>query len=166
MGILSRLFGWVPAADRVGIRLEEPDSWEMPGTKDVERFLRALPLLTPAGAFAYFEGTGESHVAEYLRAISVPAPVRVSLGTIWPRPDWYHVPIDARTMKSLASFLEKRPTGHFCTHCHVHDGASILLEWHDAFGTDPMFVSRKVGEENVSSFAAALDTIYLPANAG
>jgi hypothetical protein len=160
MGIFSRLFGGASAADRVSIRLDEPDPWEVTGTRDVERFLRTLPLLTPAGAFVYFEGTGEPHVAEYLRSISVPAPVHVACGTIWPRPDRYHVPIDVDTMEALAHFLERSPAGFFCAHCHVHDGASIVLEWHDAFGTDPMLLSSRFGEDTVASFAASLGTSY------
>ena len=163
MGIFARLFGWLPAEDRSGIHLEEPDPWEVDATTDVERFLRALPLLVPAGAFAYFEGTGEPHVAEYLRSISVPPPVKVALGTIWPRPDCHHVPISMPTMESLAGFLDERPAGFVCAHCHVHDGVSVLLEWHDAFTNGAMLVSRKIEEDRVSSFAAALATSYRPA---
>jgi hypothetical protein len=161
MGILARLFRWIPA-DRSGIRLEEQDSWEVTPTKDVERFLRALPLLAPEGAVAYFEGTGEPHVAEYLRAVSVLPRLHVAVGTIWPRPDCYHVPITVQSMEALAAFLDARPAGYFCSHCHVYVGQSMVLEWHDAFATDPMCVSRQIGIETVSTFAAALGSVYGP----
>jgi hypothetical protein len=166
MGILGRLLGWVAAPDRAGIQLREHDPWEVAGTRDVKCFLRALPLIAPTGAFAYFEGTAEPHVAEYLRGISIAPPVQVALGTIWPRPDRYHVPISAQTMEALASFLEARPAGFLCMHCHVHDGASVLLEWHDAFGTDPMRVSRRIGAQTVGKFAAALGSTHTPIDAG
>jgi len=45
----------VPKEDRGGIRLAEPQPWEVSPTKDVERFLRALPLLAPVGTNVYFE---------------------------------------------------------------------------------------------------------------
>lgn len=166
MGILARFFRWVPAPDRSGIRLEDHHPWEVTATNDVERFLRALPLLVPAGAIAYFEGTGEPHVAEYLRRISVPPSVQVALGTIWPRPDCYHVPITVQNMEALAALLEERPAGYFCSHCHVYEGESVLLEWHDAFTGDPMRVSRRIGAEKVSRFAAALGSSYGPIAAG
>lgn len=166
MGILARLLGWVSASERDGIHLEEPDPWEVTSTADVERFLRALPLVAPAGAVAYFEGTGERHVADRLRQISIPPAVQVAVGTIWPRPDCYHVPLTAERMEGLAAFLEANPAGYFCSHCHVYDARSVLLQWHDAFGRDPMLVSRRVGLEAVSRFAKALDSSHGPADAG
>jgi hypothetical protein len=160
MGILAQLFGWVPAADRDGIRLEERDCWEVSSTRDVERFLRALPLLAPPRAMAYFEGTAERHVAEYLQQVSVTPTVQVAMGTIWPRPDCYHVPLTLQSMEALAAFLEAKPAGFFCSHCHVYDAGLVLLQWHDAFGGDPMLVSRRIGAETVGEFAAALGSSY------
>jgi hypothetical protein len=55
MNIFTRLLGGVPKEDRGGIRLAEPQPWEVSPTKDVERFLRALPLLAPVGTNVYFE---------------------------------------------------------------------------------------------------------------
>jgi hypothetical protein len=160
MGIFSWMFGSTGGSSRAAIRLDDRDPWEIGGTKDVESFLRALPLLCPSGGFVYFEGTGEPHVSEYLKSIAVDAPVRITLGTIWPRPDFYHVPIGATTMQSLAGFLETHPAGFFCAHCHVHDGSAVLLEWHDAFGADSMLVSSRVSDEKLIAFATALNRPY------
>ena len=165
MGLISRLLERLSPA---GLRLDEPDAWDVTGTGDVERFLRAICLLAPPGSFAYFEGTAEPHVAEYLRGVSVAAPVHVAVGTIWPRPDTYHVPVTAEAMEAMAAFLERNPAGFFCAHCHLHDGVSVLLQWYDAFGAnpDPMQVSRRVGEEAVRAFSAALGSSYAPGDAG
>jgi hypothetical protein len=57
MGLLARLTRWLPVAHTDGIRLEDPASHELTATREVERILRALPLLAPAGAVLYFEGT-------------------------------------------------------------------------------------------------------------
>ncbi len=156
MGILGRLFGRTTASGDAGLQLTEPECWEVSGTKEVERFLRALPILAPEGGIAYFEGTAEPHVAAYLRTVAIPPPVQIAVGTIWPRPDWYHVPLTAEKMESVASFLETHPAGYVCSHLHVHDGSRILLQWHDAFGGDPMLVARSVGERSVTRFAAAI----------
>lgn len=166
MGFLARFFGAVPKEERGGIRLEEAGPWRVSPTKDVERFIRALPLLVPEGSIAYFEGTGESHVAEYLRRVSIPAQVQVAVGTIWPRPDCYHVPLTVTTMEALADFLKQRPAGYFCSHCHVYRDSFVLLEWHDAFTDDPIYISRTIAAEAVGLFAQALGSSYASGWAG
>jgi hypothetical protein len=157
MGIFARLLNAVPKSERDGIRLHETEPWKVSPTTDVGRFVRALAPLVPEGSIAYFEGTGEPHVAEYLRGVSIPAPVRVAIGTIWPRPDCYHVPLTVKTMDDLAAFLERRPAGYFCSHCHVYRDGSVLLQWYDAFtNDDAMYISRAIAGEVVDRFAVAL----------
>lgn len=156
MGFISRFLGVVSSAERAGIRLEEAEPWKVTPTRDVERFLRALPLLVPQGSIIYFEGTGEPHVREHLGRISIPPQAQVALGTIWPRPDTYHVAVSQDSMEDLATFLDKEPAGVFCAHCHVYRDGAILVGWHDAFMDDPMYVSRTVSEDLVREFAARL----------
>lgn len=157
MGFLARLFGAVPKEEQGGIQLMDTEPWCVSATRDVERFVRALPLLMPSGSVVYFEDTAEPHVRQYLQSVSVPAQAQIAIGVIWPRPDRYHVPLTAGTMESLAAFLEQNPAGFFCTHCHVYRDGVVLLEWNDAFiGDDPMYVSRKIGADAVARFAQAL----------
>jgi|SoiMethySBSTD1v2_1073268.scaffolds.fasta_scaffold00503_39 hypothetical protein len=156
MGFLARLLGAVPKEERGGIRLTDAEPWRVSPIRDVERFLRALPALMPHGAIAYFEDTAEPHVRRYLQSVSVAAQARVAVGTIWPRPDCYHVPVTTEAMAALASFLDKNPAGYFCAHCHVYRDGLVLLEWHDAFINEPMYLSRTVSEEAVVRFAHTL----------
>ncbi len=156
MTFLSRLLRVVPKSERGGIRLDEPDPWVVAPTQDVELFLRALPRLAPDGAMVYFEDTGERHVRDYLRRVAVEPRVQVAIGTVWPRPDRYHVPLTSVSMQELADFLAANPAGFFCAHCHVYRGTSVLLEWDDAFSDVPMYVSSAVPIETVDAFAAAL----------
>lgn len=160
MGFIARLLGAVAKDERDGIRLNEAEPWRVSSTKDVERFLRALPLSMPEGSIAYFEGTGEPHVAEYLRGVSIPAQSRVAIGTIWPRPDSYHVPVTAATCEAFAEFLEQRPAGYVCSHCHVYRDGLVLLEWHDAFTSEPIYLSRTINEDAVARFAQALGSSF------
>ena len=156
MGLLARLLGAVSKGERDGIRLSETDPWRVGPTTEVTVFLRALPQLAPDGSIVYFEGTGESQVAERLGHVSVAAPVQVAVGTIWPRPDCYHVPLTVETMERLAEWLEQNPAGYFCSHCHVYRGRSVLLEWHDAFIDDPMYISRTIDPALIERFALTL----------
>ena len=134
----------------------DAEPWCVSVTKDVERFVRALPLLVPDGGIAYFEDTAESHVERYLQGVSVPSHTKVAVGTIWPRPDCYHVPLTFETMEAIAAFLEKTPAGFFCCHCHVYRDGVVLLEWHDAFSDVPMYISRTIERESVAAFADRL----------
>ena len=156
MGFLARLFGGVPKEEWTGIRLTDTEPWCVSPTKDVERFVRALPSLVPDGSIVYFEDTAEAHVKRYLQSVSVPSQIRLALGTVWPRPDCYHVPLTPETMETLAAFLDKTPAGFFCAHCHVYRDGVVLLEWHDAFTNVPMYISRTIDHEAVAAFAARL----------
>ena len=157
MGFFARLFGAVPKGAWGGIRLADADPWCVSPTRDVERFVRALPSLMPSGSVVYFEDTGEPHVRQYLQSVSVPAQAQIAIGVIWPRPDGYHVPLTAETMEELAAFLEQNPAGFFCTHCHVYLDGVVLLQWYDAFiGDDPMYISRTIGADAVARFGEAL----------
>ena len=156
MGFLARLFGAVPKDEWGGMRLADAKPWCVSPTKNVERFVRALPALMPSGSIVYFEDTAEPHVRRYLESVSVPSQVRVAIGTIWPRPDSYHVPLTAETMEALAAFLDKNPAGFFCAHCHVYRDGVVLLEWHDAFINDPMYISRTISADAVARFAQTL----------
>lgn len=159
MSLLSRILGYVPRDERGGIRLEDKEPWRVASTRDVSRFLRALHLLVPDGSIAYFEHTGERHVTEYLRKAAVEPAVRVAVGTIWPKPDCYHVALTAGTAERFADFLDHNPCGFFCAHLHVYRDHSVLLQWHDAFD-DPIYVSRSIDEQAVSRFASALGVPY------
>ena len=156
MGFLARLFGAVSRDERAGIQLTDADPWRVSPTRDVKRFLRALPALMPPGSVVYFEATGESHVGRYLLGVSIPAQSKVGLGTIWPRPDCHHVPLTAEQMEALADFLEEHPAGLFCAHCHVYRDGVVLLQWHDAFYSDPMYISRTISDAAVAQFAQAI----------
>lgn len=156
MGFLARLFGGVPREEWTGIRLTDTEPWCVSPTKDVERFVRALPSLVPAESIVYFEDTAEPHVKRYLERVAVPSQTRLAIGTIWPRPDCYHVPLTPETMEALATFLEQAPAGYFCAHCHVYRNDVVLLEWHDAFTKVPMYVSRTLDRHTVAMFATAL----------
>ena len=160
MGFLARLLRVVPKADRGGIHLEGSERWRVAPTKDVERFVRALPILAPDDSVAYFEDTGEPHVRRYLESLSVPTSVQVAVGTLWPRPDRYHVPLTVKTMEALAAFLEQNPAGYSCSHCHVYCNGVVLLEWHDALADDPMYISRTIGSDAVGAFARALGSSF------
>jgi hypothetical protein len=70
------------------------------------------------------------------------------------------VPCTSELLETLAQRLESEPNPYLCTHLHAYAAGSVLLEWHDAFESDPMRVSREIEEAAVSAFAGALGTGY------
>ena len=160
MGLLARILGIAPRSEWDGLSLDESSAWEVEPTKSRAAFLLALPQLLPSDSVVYFEGTSEAEVEDLLERNIVPHPARIAIGTIWPRPKTYHVPCTAEVMASLAQIIESRSEPYLCTHIHAYKVQKVLLEWHDAFETDPMRISRSIDEAAVSAFASALGVGY------
>jgi len=142
------------------IRFDEPHPRRLTPTSDSSQFLRALRSLVPASSVVYFEDIGEKHVTRVLQRLSVSAPVRVARGTMFPRPDYYHVALTTDNMEEIATYLDNHPTGHFCTHCCVYRDRKILLAWYDAFLDDPMYISWTIDESEVNRFASVIRSTY------
>ena len=160
MALLDRLSGWITRL--LGLHLVEQDPWQVTAPRDAGRFIRALPLVaTRSGAIAYFEGP-DPDLAEYLRQVSVRPHVRVAAETFWPRPVYYHVPITAENMIALAVLADKQATRRICRRCHVYVCESMLLEWGEAFTTQPIRISRKLDIRIVRRFAAAIGSSVVP----
>jgi hypothetical protein len=160
MGLLATLLGAAPKSEWGGLHLEEAGAWEVEPTRDQPTFLRALPKLLPDGSRLYFEGTTEREVEHFLSARTVLDPEKIAIGTVWPRPKRYHVPYSEDLVHALAELLEKTSISYLCTHVHAYIRGKVLLEWHDAFDSDPVRISRSLDEAAVSAFAAALRTGY------
>lgn len=156
MSFFSRLLGYATKEEAAGATLDDGERWVIPATRDAARVLRSLPILFPADAFVYFEGTTDGAFSEWLATHSVPPPLKVAYGTIWPKPDFYHVPLRSELLEEAANVVERRRIEHPSIHLHVHDGARVLLEWHDAFSDDPMYVAGGVPREPVEEFARVL----------
>jgi hypothetical protein len=156
MSFLSRLLRYATKEDLAGVRLETRERWIVPPTRDVVRFLRSLPILFPASAFVYFEGTTERELTTWLEAHSIAPPLKIALGTIWPKPNFHHLPLRLELLDEVVGLIERNRIGIPSYHLHVHDGARVVLEWHDAFCNDPLYVATSVPRERVEEFARVL----------
>ncbi len=159
MRLLSRILGQAAEVKCEGVHLAEAEPWRVDSTRDMGRFLRALKVLVPEDSVAYFEDTGERHFAEYLQRTAITPTVQIARGTIWPKPDCYHVPMAAGMADKLAGYLEKNPCGFVCSHLHIYRDGVVLLEWHDALD-NPIYISRSIDEQSVSRFASSLGAAY------
>lgn len=88
--------------------------------------------------------------------LSIASPLKVAFGTIWPKPDFYHLPLQSELLEEAADLVDRRGISLPSIHLHVHDGERVLLEWHDAFCDDPMYVATSFPRERVEEFARAI----------
>jgi hypothetical protein len=78
----------------------------------------------------------------------------VAVGTLWPRPAYYHVPATPRTLAELALLAESHAEPELAIHFHVYRTGKVLLEWHDAF-SQPLLLDGELPESKVRDFASA-----------
>jgi hypothetical protein len=160
MGLFAKFFGAVPKSERGGLSLDDSAAWEVGPTTNASQFLRALSRLLDTHSIIYFEGTTDLAVEQFLEKNKTPNPEKLAIGTIWPRPKIYHMPYTAERISALADLIDTNQVAHLCTHIHAYTGKKVLVEWHDAFGTDPMRISLSLKETSVSGFAQALGSRY------
>jgi hypothetical protein len=79
-----------------------------------------------------------------------------AISTIWPRPHSFHLPASAENLGQLAALAEKCAAMEIAIHLHVYAEGGVLLEWYDAFGRDPFYLSGAISEERVRAFSSAL----------
>ena len=156
MSLLSRLLRYATKEEAAGARMSGSKAWVVPPTRNCAAMVRALPILFPDGGLVYFEGTTESRFAAWAEAQAVSPPLKIAYGTLWPRPDYFHIPLTAALLDEAAALIDRHGIRQPAIHVHVHDGAKVLLEWHDAFEDHPMYVSTTLPRERVEAFAAAM----------
>jgi hypothetical protein len=161
MKALLEFLRFVPREERAGIRLEDWPRWRVEPVKDVARFLRALCDLFPSGSILYLEGgSPPPAVRALLERRRATEPRRVEMGTIWPRPAQFHLPMTRENLHTLADLAEGCAAPEIAIHVHVYHRGMVLLEWYDAFYGDPFYVSRHVAESTVQRLCAELGTEY------
>jgi hypothetical protein len=123
--------------------------------------MRALCDLFPSGSILYLEGgSPPATVRSYLLDRQAAERCQVELGTIWPRPLQFHMPMTKENLMALADLAEGCAAPEIAVHVHVYLEGRVLLEWYDAFFGDPLYVSTAVGEEVVQQLCSKLGTGY------
>ena len=157
MGWLGKIFGATPREELDGIRLDiDQPFWEIDGKTDFPHVLRAFVNLLPARSIMYFEGgSPNNELLDFFAMRAIPEQTHVAVGTLWPRPVYYHVPATLKNLQELADLSEHYAEPELAEHFHVYRDDKVLLEWHDAFD-QPMLLSGDIPEGKVTSFARTL----------
>jgi len=161
MAWLARLFGAVPKEEREGICLSTAEPyWEVDGPKTFEEMFNALKGWVSEDAILYFEGgSPDAEIDNFIATHSVPEVSHVAMGTIWPRPEVFHVPATVTILNELARIMKHHAEPELAVHFHVYRNDSVLLEWYDAF-SQPMLMSGAIPEEKVKVFADKIGKVF------
>ena len=154
MRILSKIFKCVSEDESKGISLRKGPCWEVSRIRDSSAFFRALSDLIPSNSILFIEGTSTSKdIQRYLEARKPDKITKVSLGTVWPRPNCFHMLATPENLEGLAKLADSYAAPEVADHIHVYTNGEIILEWHDAF-SDPVCISKVVPEDKIKNFCS------------
>ena len=142
--------------------LDHTDSlWEITSPKDFPSFLRVLNILIPSNAILYIEGGSDpsDELKSYMLAKCLHNKPIIPMGTIWPKPTYYHIPATENTLNELANIVEHCAELRVAIHFHVYSENRLIIQWYDAF-FDPMFVSNIIPEDKIREFCNQLGIKY------
>jgi hypothetical protein len=161
MSWLSRIFNFVPSEERKGLHIDLGiPVWKVSSPKDFTSFLRALIYMLPPDSIAYFEGGSPSkELRAFFKERAIPEVSHIEIGTIWPRPEVFHIPATSENLLCLAAIAERCAKPQVAIHFHIYRNNRVLLQWYDAF-FDPMFISKEIAEDKIKKFCANLAVSY------
>jgi hypothetical protein len=151
MGWIAKLLGAASNEELAGASLGAAPAWSAGHVKEASVFFRALPDLLPSGTILYLEGVCAGDVIKFAERHPAEHSLKIAFGTIWPRPNYFHIPITATTAAELADLAERFAEPEIATHIHAYHDDQILLEWHDAF-TEPLRLAKTLPEARVRKF--------------
>ena len=159
---LYKLLNAATPEEQKGISLKNPQ-WEVSPLNDMPSFLRSLIGIIPENSILYLEGgSPDEEISTYLKERKANKPTKIALGTIWPRPIFYHMPFTPENVNGLAEIMEHHATPEGAIHLHIYKNDKIILEWHDAFFDDPMYISEDIDAQKIRQFCKKLSLKYKP----
>lgn len=160
MSWLSKILNYVPVNEREGLSFGKEPLWLISCCKDFPAFLRTLSDIFPYDSVLYIEGgKPPKDIQSYLEARKSTHITKVAMGTIWPYPQYFHIPITSDNSNGLAQLAEKHHIFEIAAHIHIYNNDRMLLQWYDAF-TDPLYISKDIPEEKIKQFCSALGLKY------
>lgn len=108
-----------------------------------------------------FEGTSiNDEVMKFYKSNAGRVALNIPRGTIWPKSDVFHVPVNKKSIASLRDFFSRLAIPEICDHFIVYEGNRILLEAHD-FGNNPLYFHKGIPEGKVERLASELGGAFI-----
>lgn len=154
---------YVPLKQRMGITFQDAEYWllDMKKAGCFSHFLKGLgPLFSPEETL-YLEGCSiHPKVRAFLEAHAAPSPVKVALGSSWPRPLTFHMALEPVAVEELFVLALRYTVNDFCDRVHVYRGNEVLLDGHDILDQQCK-VTLKIDSGKLKKFCRKLNATYI-----
>lgn len=139
-----------------GLSLKEERAINLGLIRDLSGLLAAISAVMPEGAVLYLEGTSIApEIRAFLEAHRAEESQRVVLGTSWPRPKTYHLPLTRSNLSQFRELAKKHSEPEICDHVVVYLGDEVLWYAYDA-GSSYVYVSRDLPPGTVEGLRRSL----------
>ncbi len=157
MGWFSGLIGKIAGGPPSGVTLDYSKAhWMLEGKSSFVKLLPALEKILSDDCVLYFEGGYyRGKLEKFLKAHSVTSPLNIAVGTLWPKPECFHIPATKENISALVELCRGLADAELAIHFHVYSQGRVILEWHDAFA-EPMILADEIGESKIREFADSL----------
>ncbi len=153
--MITNFFRGVREAENSGVSMGPGPAWKIGPVKDAPAFFRGLLDLLPDNSILYLEDVCSKEGVTLLTRLAVEPRLKIVSGTIWPRPNFFHIPFNSAVAGELAEFAKHHATPEIGIHVHAYRGEEILLEWYDAFGA-PLRMATSLPEASIRKFCDLL----------
>ena len=149
------MFGFRKKTKRRVSRLG-PEAWVVTAPRNRQAFIKYLHQLLPSGSCLFIEGTVARDVKHFLRERQPTDVPNVPTDTLWPRPQTFHLPVTQKNTEGLARLMKQHALPEVLDHLKAYVGETMLLEWHDVYCDDPLFLSLVINEVVIKAFCEHL----------
>ena len=137
--------------------LNEADSYVIRAPRDGTLLPDALRGLLPSHFVVALEATRfDSEVEQSLKPFTVVPILMIRAGTGWPKSHWLHFEARGDALRVFEDLIRRIERPVLCNHLYAYSERDLLVQWHDAFTTDPIRVSRLLPLSLVTAFCVAL----------
>lgn len=155
--LASRLIAMI--FPRRGVR--KHDHWEVSAAPSLTAFFRALPKAFGEQATLYLEGTNTpAPLKTYLEKRRAQSTFRIPGGTILPRPEIFRLSLNHEHVAGFVELVNSEGEDNVCSHIHVYQANTVLLEWYDASAGDPIVVTGSIPEETIAALCQDCGSEY------
>ena len=144
----------------VEITLEGTSVWIVSGVYSTASVIGSLSQIVPNDAILCLEGISiENEVMNLFLNNQIEPKYKIKLGTTWPKPKQFHLPMNKVVVDSLVSLADKHAQPELFDHLSVYCDGTVLLEAYD-FGSDALMISESIDESLIQQFAKNLNCEY------
>lgn len=152
---------WGEAAD--GISLDQANAWsvtECDREIEPDSVYRQLAALLPEDANICLEVISpHEEVRAFLTERAAEGPAVVQPGTIWPRPEFFHVQATPENLAGLSELARTHSPIRMGHHVYAYKGSTMLLAWHDFPDPGCLAISRELPGDAVRYFCDSLGCV-------